>query len=198
MYSSESRSWVIHVLSKFWSWVVHVLYWILILSSTCTPLSQDLGQFEIYSQIYLICWMLDRVSSTCTTPHICLVFKVIFTILADCAKLMIVHLLLWIKILANSKLQSNLVGSTCTTPHISIVFNAVVTVFDDCAKFKVVHVLLWILIMMAINLIYGLLARKGSTCTLWILISGSTCTPLNQDLGQFTLKSDLFNLWNAG
>ena len=43
MYSSESRSWVIHVLSKFWSWVVHVLHWILILSNTCTPLSQDLG-----------------------------------------------------------------------------------------------------------------------------------------------------------
>ena len=155
-----------HVLSEFWSWVVHVLHWILILSSTCTPLSQDLGQFEIYSQIYLIYWMLDRVGSTCTTPHICLVFKVIFTVLADCAKLMVVHLLLWIKILANSKLQSNLVGSTCTSPHISIVFNALA----DCAKFMVVHVLLWILIMMAINLIYGLLARKGSTCTLWILI----------------------------
>ena len=86
--------------------------------------------------------MLDRMGSTCTTPHICLVFKVIFTVLADCAKLMVVHLLLRIKILANSKLQSNLVGSTCTTPHISIVFNAIVTVLADCAKFMVVHVLL--------------------------------------------------------
>ena len=82
--------------------------------------------------------MLDRVGSTCTTPHICLVFKV----MVDCAKLMVVHLLRRIKILANSKLQSNLVDSTCTTPHISIVFNAIVTVLADCAKFMVVHVLL--------------------------------------------------------
>ena len=42
-------------------------------------------------------------------------FQGIFTVLADCANLMVVHVLLWIKILANSKLQSGLVvGSTCT------------------------------------------------------------------------------------
>ena len=78
-------------------------------------------------------------------PHICLVFKVIFTVLADCASLMVVHVLLRIKILTNSKLQSGLVGSTCTTPHISIVCKAIFTFLADCAKLMVVHVLLWIL-----------------------------------------------------
>ena len=38
--------------------------------------------------------MLDRVGSTCTTPHISLYFKAIFTLLADYAKWMVVHVLL--------------------------------------------------------------------------------------------------------
>ena len=173
--------------TEFWSWVVHVLHWVKTLANT---------KYTVGFIYFIECWI-GWVVHTCT-PHICLLFKVISTVLADCGKLMVVHLLLRIKILANSKLPSNLVGSTCTTPHVSIVFNAIVTVLADCAKFMVEQIFLWILIMMAINLIYGLLARKGSTCTLWILISGSTWTPLNHDLGQFTLQSDLFNLWNAG
>ena len=47
-----------------------------------------------YSHIYLIYGMLDRVGSTRTTPHISLVYKAIFTRLADRAKLMVVHVLL--------------------------------------------------------------------------------------------------------
>ena len=47
-----------------------------------------------YSNIYLIYGMLDKVGSTRTTPHISLVYKAIFTCLDDCAKLMVVHVLL--------------------------------------------------------------------------------------------------------
>ena len=61
------------------------------------------------------------------------------------------------------------------------------------------------------NLIYGMLARMGNTCTtahsflylktisiFWNL--GSTCTPLNSDLGFIKHKVIiiLFNLWTAG
>ena len=61
------------------------------------------------------------------------------------------------------------------------------------------------------NLIYGMLARMGSTCTtphiflylktisnFWNL--GSTCTPLNSDLGlvELKVKISLLNLWTAG
>ena len=61
------------------------------------------------------------------------------------------------------------------------------------------------------NLIYGMLAKMGSTCTtlhiflylktisnFWNL--GSACTPLNSDLGlvKLKVKSILFNLWTAG
>ena len=45
------------------------------MGSTCTPLNFDLGR------------------STRTTPNITLVFKVIFTVLADSAKLLVVHVL---------------------------------------------------------------------------------------------------------
>ena len=39
------------------------------LSSICTPLKPDLGLFEIY----LICGMLTRVGSTCTTSNISMI-----------------------------------------------------------------------------------------------------------------------------
>ena len=42
--------------------------------------------------------------STRTTPHISLVYKAIFTCLADRVKLMVVHVLLLILILGKSKL----------------------------------------------------------------------------------------------
>ena len=42
--------------------------------------------------------MMDRVGSTCTTARSFFIFKAIFTFLADYAKLMVVHVLLWILI----------------------------------------------------------------------------------------------------
>ena len=66
------------------TWVVHVLLWILIL-----------GQSKLF---YLVYGMMDRVGSTCTTSRSFFVFKAIFTFLADYAKLMVVHVLLWILI----------------------------------------------------------------------------------------------------
>ena len=42
--------------------------------------------------------MMDRVGSTCTTSLSFFISKAIFTFLADYAKLMVVHVLLWILI----------------------------------------------------------------------------------------------------
>ena len=88
--------------------------------------------------------------------HVCLVFKVIFTVLADCANLMVVHVLLWIKILAKSKLTQ-----IWWVVHVIPVCKAIFTFLADCAKLMVVHVLLWVLILgqtKLFNLLYGLLA----------------------------------------
>ena len=66
-----------------------------------------------YRYIYLIYGMLDRVGSTRTTPHISLVYKAIFACLADCAKLMVVHVLPWILIFGKSKFLSIVFNLIC-------------------------------------------------------------------------------------
>ena len=58
------------------------------------------------------------------------------------------------------------------------------------------------------NLIYGMLARMGTTPHIFLYLKtisnfwnlGSTCTPLNSDLGlvKLKVKISLFNLWTAG
>ena len=64
--------------------------------------------------------------------HICLVFKVIFTVLADCANLMVY--------MYSSESRSWPIRNN------SQVCKAIFTFLADCVKLMVVHVLLWILI----------------------------------------------------
>ena len=54
--------------------------------------------------------MLDRVGSTCTTPHISLLFEAIYTLLAGCAKWMVVR----VPLLVDLKIKILNLGSTCT------------------------------------------------------------------------------------
>ena len=61
------------------------------------------------------------------------------------------------------------VGSTYTIPHISLVFEPIFDLLANCAKWMVVRVPL--LVDLKIK----------------ILTLSSTCTPLNQDLGQFEI-----------
>ena len=89
-------------------------------------------------------YMYSSWESIRTTPNIPLVFKAIFTFLADSAKWMVVHVLLCILILGNSKIQSivfNLIfgmltrmGSTCTTHHILLHFNSFLNLLAECAN----------------------------------------------------------------
>ena len=103
--------------------------------STCTPLNQDLGQIEITLRFG------------------------IFTILADCAKLMVVHVLLWVLILGQTKLFNLLYGLLAYVLIFQVYF---------IIETWVVHVLLWILILGQSKLfyfVYGMMDRVGSTCT---------------------------------
>ena len=51
--------------------------------------------------------------STCTTPHISIYFKDIFTLLADCAKWMVVR----VPLLVNLKIKIFTLSGTCTPLH---------------------------------------------------------------------------------
>ena len=135
----------------------------------------------------------------------------------------VVHVLLWVMIFGQSKLQLKLfyliygmmdrVGSTCTTSRSFFVFKAIFTFLADYAKMMVVCMYsseFWP-VAIYINLIYGMLDRTGSRCTtphisLYLeTISkfqnlGSTYTPLKSDPGlvKFTVKIILVYLWTAG
>ena len=116
-------------------WVVHVL------PNICPYISNLFHNLEhgyyMYSSVF---WSLASIRTISNIP---LVFKAIFTVLADSTKWMVVHVLLCILILGYSKIQStvfNLIfgmltrmGSACTTPHIPSHFKAFVNLLAECA-----------------------------------------------------------------
>ena len=81
----------------------------------------------------------DSVGSTCTTPHISLVFKPIFDLLADCAKWMVVR----VPLLVDLKIK--ILTLTCTPLHQGL------GQFEITVRF--------------IKFIYGMQDRVGSTYT---------------------------------